>query len=114
MNWQSVEAACHDLKAAKRDVVRAGSGSPIKKLRSLFPTKEAAERATKAALDEAQRGDTTLSLTIMGDATIAAGGRIVVTGIRLGGDGLWSVTSVTHTIAGEGFTTSIEAEIPAA
>ena len=114
MNWQSVEAAWHDLKAAKRDVVRAGSGSPVKKLRHLFPTKEEAERAAKAALDEARRGDTTLSLTVIGDATIAAGGRIVVAGIRLGVDGLWSVTSVTHTIAAEGFTTSIEAEIPAA
>ena len=81
---------------------------------TFFPTKEEAERAAKAALDEARRGDTTLSLTVIGDATIAAGGRIVVAGIRLGVDGLWSVTSVTHTIAAEGFTTSIEAEIPAA
>lgn len=113
-NWKSVEAAWHDRKTAKREVVTAGSGSPVKKLRHLYADKDEAERAAKAALDEAKRGDTTLSLTLIGDATIAAEGRVLVAGIRAGVDGLWSVKTVNHTIASGGFTTTIEAELPTA
>lgn len=111
-NWGKVEAHWHNHKTGKREVVEAGSGSPIKKLRHNYADKTEAENAAKAALEEAQRGNTTLSLTLIGDATVAAEGRILVTGIRTGIDGLWSVKSVRHTLTGSGFTTSVEAEIP--
>lgn len=110
VNWKSVSATWHDLKAGKRETITAGSGAPTRKLRHIFPTKDEAETAAKAALTEAQRGDKSLSLTLIGDPTIAAGGRILVTGICLGVDGLWSVKSANHTISSAGFETTIEAE----
>lgn len=109
-NWKTAEASWHDLKTGKREVAKAGSGAPVKKLRHVYPTKNEAESAAKAALAEAERGNSTLSLTLIGDATIAAEGRILVAGIRAGIDGLWSVKSARHSLTGSGFTTSIEAE----
>ncbi len=110
--WKTVEAYWHNLKTGKREIVKAGTGSPIKKLRHLHATKAEAETAAKAKLDESTRGNNTLSLTLIGDPTIVAEGRILVAGIRATVDGLWSVKSVKHTLASGGFTTSIEAELP--
>lgn len=110
--WKTVEAYWHNTKTGKREVVKAGSGNPIKKIRHVHANKEEAESAAKAALSETTRGNNTLSLTAIGDATIAAEGRILVLGIRATVDGLWSVKSVKHTITSTGFTTAIEAELP--
>ena len=107
-----IEACWHDRASGQRQTVTEGTGSPVKKLRHLHATKDEAARAAKAALDETARGNNTLSLTIIGDATIAAEGRILVAGIRATVDGLWSVKSVAHTISSTGFTTGIEAELP--
>ena len=111
-NWSSVEASWHDRKAAKRETVTAGEGKPVKKLRHVYPTKAEAETAAKAALDETGRSGNILSLTLIGDPTLAAEGRILITGIRPTVDGLWSVKSVRHSLSSSGFTTDVEAELP--
>lgn len=110
--WKTVEAYWHNTKSGKRETVKAGSGSPIKKIRHVHANKEEAETAAKAKLSETTRGNNTLSLTTIGDATIAAEGRVMVLGVRPTVDGLWSVKSVKHTISSTGFTTTIEAELP--
>jgi hypothetical protein len=113
-NWKCVEATWHDLKAGQRKTVKAGSGAPVKRLRHVYPNEDEAKKAAEAALGEATRGTTSLNLTLIGDPTISAEGRILVTGIRLGVDGLWSVKSARHAITDSGFTTTIQAELPGA
>ena len=110
--WGAVEAYWHDRKSGKREAVKVGDATPIKKLRNPFASKAEAEAAAKGALDEAGRSNNTLSLSLLGDPSIAAGGRILVTGIRASVDGIWSVKSASHTISSAGYVTTIEAEVP--
>jgi phage protein D len=107
--WKTVEAQWHDRKTGRREIAKAGGGGPVRRLRHLHTTKDEAENA---ALWKMERSNNTLSMTAIGDATIAAEGRVLVLGLRNGVDGLWSIKSVQHSISGSGFTTSIEAELP--
>lgn len=111
-NYKSVEAHWHDEATGKKEKVTAGEGSPIKRLRHTHSTKEEAEKAAKAKLDETKRGDDTLSITMPGDPSVAAEGQILAIGFRIGVSGLWSVTSARHEITGGGFKTKIKTEKP--
>ena len=111
-DFKSVEANWHNEETGQKEKVTEGEGSPIKKLRHTYATKEEAQRATKAKLDEIKRGNDTLSMTMPGNPLIAAEGQILALGFRIGVAGLWSITSAKHQITGSGFTTSIETEKP--
>lgn len=111
-NFKAVEAHWHDEATGKKETVTAGEGSPVKRLRHVHSSKTEAKGAAKAKLDEFKRGDHTLSITMLGDPLVAAGGQITALGFRIGVSGLWSITSARHTISGGGFTTSIRTEKP--
>lgn len=107
-----VEAAWHDRKNGKRATEVAGDGSPVKRMRQTFATKEDAQRAADAKLKEMARNADTVEVTMPGNAAFAAEGRMVLVGFRFGVDGIWSVTRVTHQLDGGGFETSIQGELP--
>lgn len=111
-DFKSVEANWHNEETGQKEKVTEGEGSPIKKLRHTYATKEEAQRAAKAELDKIKRGNDTLSMTMPGNPLIAAEGQILALGFRIGVAGLWSITSAKHQIRGGGFTTSIETEKP--
>lgn len=107
-----VEASWHDRKKGRRSTEAAGQGTPVKKMRQTFATKEDAQRAAEAKLKEIEREGDTVEVTMPGNAALAAEGRLVLVGFRTGVDGVWSLTSVTHRLDGSGFTTSIGGELP--
>jgi len=111
-DYQSVEANWHNEEAGHKEKVTEGEGSPIKKLRHAYATKEEAQRAAKAKLDEIKRGNNTLRMTMPGNPLVAAEGQIPALGFRIGVAGLWSITRARHQIRGSSFTTSIETEKP--
>ena len=111
-DYKSVEANWHNEETGQTEKVTEGEGSPVKKLRHSYATKEEASRAAKAELDKIKRGNDTISMTMPGNPLIAAESQILALGFRIGVAGLWSITAARHQITGRGFTTSIEAETP--
>ncbi|MGY9056138.1 MAG: contractile injection system protein, VgrG/Pvc8 family, partial [Alphaproteobacteria bacterium] len=97
-DFKSVEANWHNEETGQKEKVTEGEGSPIKKLRHTYATKDEAQRAAKAELDKIKRGNDTLSMTMPGNPLIAAEGQILALGFRIGVAGLWSITSAKHQI----------------
>ncbi|SIQ22086.1 hypothetical protein SAMN05421641_1052 [Paracoccus thiocyanatus] len=112
--YKSVTAIWQDTKEAKRQEVTAGDGAPVLKLRHIHKTQEEAQAAATAKLGEITRGNDTFEASLPGDPLIAAEGRILATGFRVGVNGLWSIRTATHTLDSGGFSTSISAERPGA
>lgn len=110
--FSSCEASWHDKATGRREKVSAGSGSPVRKLRHIFPSKDEAERAAHGELKRSKRGNTSLRLSLVGSPLMAAEGRLAASGFRPGVDGIWSIKSVRHHIDQSGFVTEIEAEAP--
>lgn len=110
--FPKVEAAWHDRKKGQRSIEVAGEGQPVKKMRQTFATKEDAQRAAEAKLKEMEREGDTVEITMPGNAALTAEGRLILAGFRVGVDGVWSLTSVTHRLDGSGFKTSIAGELP--
>lgn len=112
--YRSVVAVWQDTNGAKRQEVTAGDGAPVLKLRHVHATEAEARAAAKAKLGEVERGADTFDATLPGDPLIAAEAPILAAGFRAGVNGLWSITTATHELSGDGFTTSISAERPGA
>ena len=110
--FASVEACWHDKATGSRARVCSGSGSPVRKLRHIFPGEAEAQRAADGELRRCKRGNTSLSIGLVGSPLMAAEGRLLATGFRPGVDGLWSIKSVRHQISSGGFVTEVEAEAP--
>lgn len=104
--WQAV-------KSAKRKEVKVGSGEPVRRLKSYYPTEEMALAAARSDLQRRGRGKQTLALTVIGSPTIAAEAPLTAVGFRPGVDGEWLITRVLHRIdPASGYTCDIEAETP--
>jgi len=111
--YGSVLAWYRDYKSGERQSLIVGEGTPRLELRHTYSDSSAARRAALGKLNGINRGKSTLSGSLaIGDATLAAEGRIDVTGLRPEADGLWSLTSVTHEYSDGGFITRFEAETP--
>ncbi|ODS24438.1 hypothetical protein AB835_03830 [Candidatus Endobugula sertula] len=81
----------------------------VYRLRHLYNTAGEAKAAAKAKFDELNRGDSTLSMTVIGNPDISAEGSIAVSGLRSGVNGRWIVKSATHSFSSGGYQTSIQA-----
>ena len=112
--YRSVEAHWQDQEEGKRASEHAGEGEPVFVLRHTYPDAEQARSAARSRLDQLARGRSTVSLTLAnGDPKLRAQSRVTLTGFRTGVDGEWLATRVTHKLTSSGYTTSLEAEIPA-
>ncbi len=104
--WQAV-------KSAKRKEVKVGTGEPVRRLKTYYPTEEMALAAARSDLQRRARGKQTLALTVIGDPSIAAEAPLAVAGFRPGVDGEWLITRVMHRIdPASGYSCDIEAETP--
>ena len=66
-------------------------------------------------LDQIARGRSTVSLTLAnGNPNLRAQFLVTLTGFRSGVDEQWVATRVTHKLTTSGYSTSLDAEIPAA
>lgn len=110
--YKSVEASWHNDETGDREVVLEGEGSPKFEITHPHATKEEAERAAKSKLDEQSRAAHTTSIKLIGNPIYRAEGQMLAVGFRPGVPFLWSIKSVSHQIAGGGFTTQIEGELP--
>jgi phage protein D len=99
--YASVEAEAFDLTTAQSEKVILGSGKPVFRFREVFSSREKAQHAAEAKLSRSQRQGVTGRLELEGDARISADCRLKLSGFRAAVDGLWSVTSATHSVAPE-------------
>lgn len=107
-----VVAYWHAVKSAKRNEVKVGTGEPVRRLKMYYPTQEMALAAARSELDRRERGRVTVSVTLPGRTDLVAEGRLVLSGFRDGVDGEWSITRAEHMLDGNGYATTVEAEIP--
>lgn len=108
--YPAVTARWHDPLSATEQRVTVGSGEPEYTIGRRYPDRDAAASAAKARLAAFARGAATLRLTCPGDTRLMAEGRLLLSGLRSGVDGAWSMTRVSHRIDRNGYMCDIEAE----
>ena len=109
----SVVATWRDLEAAEDIEVTAGEGEPVRRLRERFRDEGQATEAAEAELERSKRRKETLEVTLPGNPSIVADGKVAMIGPSGAASGLWVVKTATHSITDAGFTTSFSAERPA-
>ncbi len=108
-----VVAYYHAVKEAKRHEVSVGSGEPVRRLKSYYPTQEMALAAARAELQRRQRGQQTVAINIIGSPAVLAEAPLTLAGFRPNIDGEWLITRVTHRLdKSTGYTCDVEAEKP--
>ncbi|MFA5688561.1 MAG: contractile injection system protein, VgrG/Pvc8 family [Kiritimatiellales bacterium] len=114
-NFKSVRAYYHDVAAAERKEIFAGSGEPIRTMRGNYASPEEAARAADAELRRIGRGSAAPTFSCHGEPRIRAEATVTVDD-SMGSDlaGSWSVTRAEHTFDDRGYATSIECESPEA
>lgn len=108
----AIEAAWHDRKGAKKQVVKVGSGEP-RRLARTYASEAAARAAAKAELGRAARAPRKLNLSLaLGRLEIYPDRPVTVRGFKAAIDATrWLVSDVTHELAaGRGFTTTLTLE----
>lgn len=101
-----------DVRGAKRQEVKVGSGEPIVRLRMAYADRETAEAAARARHLQHARQKRTLTYTLPGRETLMAEATVIMQGFREGVDGSWLVKSAEHNLGNEGYVTRIECEQP--
>jgi phage protein D len=104
------EAQYFNQGTGKRVTVGAG-GSNRKRMKRIYASHADASAAATAASNRLARKKASFSITLaLGNATVSAGKRAVVSGFKKGVDGAnWLISSVTHQMdGGGGFRTDLE------
>lgn len=108
-----VVAYWHAVKQSKRNEVKVGSGEPVRRLKQYYPTEEMALAAARADLARRQRGEQTISLSVVGHPAIAAECPLILAGFRPDVDGDWLISRVTHRLdKSSGYVCDVEGEKP--
>jgi len=90
--------------------VYAGTGEPLMYLRHPYASEADALAAAHAKLLQLQRGRTSLSLNLTGNAALCAEMPVQLTGFDVLTDGEWIVTQAEHRLDAGGFATSLQAQ----
>lgn len=108
----AIEAAWHDRKGAKKQVVKVGSGEP-RRLARTYASEAGARAAAQAELGRAARAPRKLDLGLaLGRLEIYPDRPVTVSGFKAPIDATaWIVSDVTHElVAGRGFETALTLE----
>lgn len=108
----AIEAAWHDRKGAKKQVVKVGSGEP-RRLARTYASEAGARAAAQAELGRAARAPRKLDLGLaLGRLEIYPDRPVTVSGFKALIDATrWIVSDVTHElVAGRGFSTALTLE----
>ena len=110
--YTAVIAHWHNHQTAQRVPVRVGEPDtrPVYTLRGQQPDEEAAKMAAQSKLESLQRGAMTASLTLPGNPTLRAEGKLTMTGFGTGIDGEWIINQVSHKLDKGGLKTTLRAE----
>ncbi len=110
--FNSVESVYRDVGQAKDLRVSAGAGTPRKVLRLGAASHDEAALAAASKLIDLNRRTGSGSLTTKGDARLMAESWIDLQGMRPGLNGLWEISSATHSLnKNKGWVTTLELEI---
>ncbi len=109
-NFNSVVALWRDVDGARDVEEIAGSGEPVHRVRHIYPTPEAAQKAAKGKLEAFQRGKQSLSGSLPGRPELRAECRLSLSGFRSEKNGVWSITRATHKLGSGGYVTSVDGE----
>ncbi|WP_316228729.1 phage late control D family protein [Bradyrhizobium sp. SZCCHNR1045] len=112
-DYNSVEAAWHNVKKGEREWVQASGGGgsgPKHRVRKLFKTKEEAEAQAKATKGALARGKKIFGAGFPGRTEMFAGAGIAATGFDPDCDGSYTIKSATHTLNSSGLKTRISCE----
>ncbi|ROS05700.1 hypothetical protein EDC56_1249 [Sinobacterium caligoides] len=104
-----VEASYRDMDFATTHIVTVGKGPIVKQLNYVFANKSEAESRAKAELNQARRAGAEVTFTAVGNAAMAVGTPLELTGIRSSVDGKYRVVSVTHTLSEGGYQMAVKA-----
>ncbi len=110
--YKAVTASWHSVEGGEKESLTAGEGEPIFRLMHVYASKGNVSRAAKAKLASLSRAADTLSLTMPGDALVAAESPLTLSGFRQGVNGDWIAARVDHRFDGSGFSTTVDAEAP--
>lgn len=111
--YKTVSASYMDHAKGKRVSVKAGSGEPKHRIRTLYGSKAEAEAAAKAELGAYTRGQGTFEVDGPGIPTVFAEAIVEAEGFDPDVDGGYLVKSVRHSLEGGGYSTSISMEAKA-
>ena len=111
--YKTVSASYMDHAKGKRVSVKAGSGEPKHRIRTLYGSKAEAEAAVKAELGAYTRGQGTFEVSGPGIPTMFAEASVTAAGFDQDVDGGYLVKSVRHTLEGGGYSTDISMEAKA-
>ena len=84
-----------------------GTGGRTLKVKKKVSTQAEADRLARKSLKAANRSETKVQLTLMGDMRLRAGATILLKGFSAF-DGKYLIERATHTVGGGGYETSIE------
>jgi phage protein D len=113
--YTAVRTFWHDVATADRVAVLTGSGEPVFTVRQSYPDAAQAADAGAAKLNALQRGEASLSLTLIGNTGVQAEAELSLSGLRDNVNGLWLIKRVEHQLdTSQGFITRLDADIPAA
>lgn len=99
-------------KKAARHEVKVGNGEPVKRIGTLYPSKDMAVEAAKAEWNSRQRDETELNITLMGWPDLMAEMIAEVKGVHAAADGSWLVKTCAHRVGDGGYTVDLTMELP--
>jgi uncharacterized protein len=106
-----VIAKWHNFSTGKEEDVFAGTDDPAYTMRYKFVSEARALEAAKAKLDEFKRGAENLTFSIAGNPSLSAENKVTFTDIKYLKGKNWIISSVTHSLTDQGFTTNVTAII---
>jgi len=110
--YKSVQANWINPDTQLTQAVVAGAGEPTHVMRHIYADGETALSAANARLSALERGKSTITITMMGNASMAAEGGLIFTTDDPLARGAWSMTRVEHDLSKSGFITRIDGETP--
>jgi uncharacterized protein len=112
---KTTKAHWHDRQTATRKFQEVDAGGDVAafQLRHGFATEEEAQHAAASKADDLQRASGSFSGELPGDPTLMAETPVTTIGFYPGTATTWIVKTATHTMDGDGFTTSIDCEVKA-
>lgn len=108
----TVVAYYRDVGEAKRKEIAVGSGEPVYRLRQGYKDQASALDAAKAEQRKRARSQTSVTVSMPGDPSLAAESMLTMDGFRPGVDGDWLVKRVEHYVGPQGYRCTIEGERP--
>ena len=99
-------------KKAARYEIKVGNGEPVKRIGTLYPTKDMAVEAAKAEWNSRQRDENELNITVMGWPELMAEMLATVEGVHAAADGEWLIKTCVHRYSDDGYRVDLTLELP--